>query len=95
MPCSPLATGRLRGNGVHTLKGSASTLGATDVAQKATDLEQAILSDLPPEQLEAMLEQLGRALQCVMHDIKAHLQDPPEDAPPTPSTPADALLASF
>ena len=79
----------------HTLKGSASTLGASGVAAEAASLERGIIDELPPELLQPLLEQLARALQFVVGGIEAHLRAQPDDGIPAPDRQAEALPANL
>ncbi|WP_079435467.1 ATP-binding protein [Zoogloea sp. LCSB751] len=79
----------------HTLKGSASTLGAGGVATEAASLERAIIGDLPPERLQPLLEQLAQALQFVVSGIETHLHAEPDDGMSPQERQAEALPAGL
>jgi two-component system sensor histidine kinase/response regulator len=57
----------------HTLKGMAGSIGATDVASLATQLESALKECQPRLQIEAYLQQLAVPLDHLIGQLEQHL----------------------
>jgi PAS domain S-box-containing protein len=59
----------------HTLKGVAGSIGATDVASLATQLEAALNERQPRPQIEDILQQLETPLHHLIGQLERHLPD--------------------
>jgi CheY-like chemotaxis protein len=57
----------------HTLKGVSSSIGATEVASLATQLESALKERQPRPQIEAYLKQLAAPLDLLISQMEQHL----------------------
>jgi len=71
----------------HTLKGLAGTIGAAGLSRQAGDVERAIRSTAPPEEVETLLAVLQPALDALVADLIRSL---PEAKRPAPAATADA-----
>jgi CheY-like chemotaxis protein len=59
----------------HTLKGVAASIGATEVASLATQLEAELREHQPRPQIEARLQQLATPLDHLIDQLERHLPD--------------------
>jgi two-component system, sensor histidine kinase and response regulator len=73
----------------HTLKGLAGTIGAAGLSRQAGDVERAIRSAAPPEEVETLLAVLQPALDALVADLISSL---PEEKRPVPAATADASV---
>jgi signal transduction histidine kinase/DNA-binding NarL/FixJ family response regulator len=70
----------------HTLKGSAGSIGATQIAQLSADLEQSIKHHLP-DHANAQLKQMALDLAALIEGIRRRVPAPAESLPSNLSTP--------
>jgi len=73
----------------HTPKGLAGTIGAAGLSRQAGDVERAIRSAAPPEQVERLLDVLQPALDALVADLIGSL---PAEKRPVPAAAADASV---
>ncbi|MBT9464752.1 CHASE domain-containing protein [Hydrogenophaga sp.] len=84
---------------LHKLRGSAGTLGATELMQLAQALETGLIDDRPPAQLDARWRALQNALEALRRHsepvLKAARSAAPSNPPAMPSEAAEADLPHF
>ncbi|MBF0625818.1 MAG: response regulator [Magnetococcales bacterium] len=73
----------------HTLKGVAATIGATDLARTALQLEQGLKANADPAPVGLLLEQTTAQLGTVLATLAAVLPSPDASDPPTADEPLD------
>ena len=84
---------------LHKLRGSAGTLGATELMQLAQALESGLIENRPPAQLDARWRALQNALEALRRHsepvLKAARSTAPSTTPETPSEAAEADVPHF
>jgi len=70
----------------HTLKGSAGSIGATQIAQLSADLEQSIKHHLP-DQANAQLKQITQDMAALIEGIRRLVPAPAQSLPSDTATP--------
>ncbi|KRC11129.1 hypothetical protein ASE11_19830 [Hydrogenophaga sp. Root209] len=84
---------------LHKLRGSAGTLGATELMQLAQALETGLVDNRPPAQLDARWRALQNALEALRRHsepvLKAARRAAPSNTAPVPSGTAEADIPHF
>ncbi|MCY1529888.1 Hpt domain protein [compost metagenome] len=84
---------------LHKLRGSAGTLGATELMQLAQALETGLVDNRPPAQLDARWRALQNALEALRRHsepvLKAARRAAPSNTAPVPAGTAEADIPHF